>query len=258
MPRVSVILPVFNGERYLGSALGSILAQTFRDLECIVVNDGSTDGTAALARSFADPRLRLIEHERNLGIVASLNRGMSEAGGTYICRMDADDEALPDRIAKQAGFLDRNPHVALCGTNTVLIDASGREIGREMFPPSTGDIRRTIFVHNPFAHSSVMIRASILRQCGFYDPRFLHNEDYDLWLRIAADHDMANLPEPLIRRRVHETSISAARETELSGFRVKTLAHAMVSYYRNPLLFVYLIRPVAACLYRLMKRKGVG
>jgi len=245
-PLVSVVMPVYNSEMFLREAVNSILTQSYRQLELIVVNDGSTDVSAAILSSIEDKRIRVLEHERNQGITQSLNDAIAVSTGEYICRMDADDVAVPHRIERQVAFLEEHPDIALVGTGTVLIDKDGTRIGQESYPESAYEIRREIFVHNPFAHSAVMIRKSVLDRCGFYDARFLHNEDYDLWLRIVAAYPAANLRDRLLLRRVHGANITVAKETELILYRRRTLAHAMKEYYHKPFYIFYLIRPFAA------------
>jgi glycosyltransferase involved in cell wall biosynthesis len=239
-------MPVFNAESFVAGAVQSILAQTHTNFELIAIEDGSTDRTADILRSFHDKRLRIITNNGNRGIVESLNAGLGSAAGEYIARMDADDEALPERFERQLAFITLRPDVAVLGTSVQLIDESGQAIGHEGFPLTDAAIRKTMFVHNPFCHGSVLIRREVLTQCGGYDGRFLHNEDYDLWLRIGARHQLANLPDTLLRRRIHRESITSKREIELTAYRIRTLAHAVFSYYRNPLYAVYLVRPVLA------------
>jgi len=239
-------MPVYNAGVYLREAVNSILAQSYRQFEFIPVIDGSSDNSASILSSVEDRRVRILEHEKNQGITQSLNDGIAVATGEYICRMDADDVALPHRLERQVAFLEDHKDVALAGSGTVLIDAQGARIGQEHYPESADEIRRQIFVHNPFAHSTVMIRKSVLDRCGTYDGRFLHNEDYDLWLRIVALYPTANLPDKLLLRRVHGSNITVAKETELIFYRRRTIAHAIESYYHQPLYAVYLLRPFAA------------
>jgi len=164
--------------------------------------------------------------------------------------MDADDVALPDRISRQARFLAIHPEVALVGCATSLIDEEGHEIGTEVYPESDKGIRSIMFVHNPFIHGTVVIRASVLAACGPYDARYLHNEDYDLWLRVASRYRVANLPDVLLRRRVHGGSITFRETVAQTGYRARTIAHAAWSYYRNPVYTLYAVRPAVAYLLR--------
>jgi GT2 family glycosyltransferase len=139
------------------------------------------------------------------------------------------------------------------GSTVILIDEGGNELGTEAYPETDVAIRDVLFIHNPFAHGAVMMRKSVLDTVGVYDKRFVHNEDYDLWLRIAARHSVTNLPLPLLKRRVHDASITRSQELALARARIRTLAHAAVTYFQNPLRFLYLARPIGAYLYRLVK-----
>jgi glycosyltransferase involved in cell wall biosynthesis len=246
-------MPAYNGERYLDAAVRSILTQSYTDFEYIIIDDGSTDGTNTILNAFKDTRIRLLRNERNLGIVASLNRGIAAATGMYICRMDADDIAAPERLKRQVAFLNDHPDIALVGCSVGLVNETGALVGKESFPTTSEEIRRTIFIRNPFAHGSVVVRSAVLRAVGNYDARFLHNEDYDLWLRLASGHRLANIPDQLLFRRLHAGSITVSRETELVRYRIKTIAHAIRAYYRSPFLAIHLVRPVLAYFYRHLK-----
>lgn len=250
MRPVSVIMPVLNGERYIRAAIESILQQTWSDLELIVINDGSTDETGVILSSYNDPRLCVLTHEHSQGIARSLNNGIQNSTGRYICRMDADDIAMPTRVEQQLAYLEKNPAVAMVGCNTILIDSGGRTIGTEEYPLSDEAIKAIMWVHNPFAHGTVAMRRSVLDEIGVYSTRFLHNEDYDLWLRILSRFEAANLPDRLLQRRIHGTSVSGMHETEMVKYRLQMLSNAVFHHYRNPLYAVHLARPLAAYLFR--------
>ncbi len=254
MPTISIVMPVYNAEKFLREAIESILNQSCTDFELIIVDDGSIDHSPKILQSYHDPRIVLITNEANSGIVESLNRGIKKAHGRYICRMDADDVSLPERLETQLEFMEIHPEVAVLGTNTIMIDERGDTVGTESYPVTHREIMKTIFIHNPFAHGTVMMRMEILRECGMYDKRFLHNEDFDLWLRIARKYQVANLPLPSVKRRIHHESITFARETELVRYRINTLAHAIFHYYGKPQYGIFLIRPVLAYLYRRLRK----
>jgi len=248
MPLVSVVMPVYNCEKFLSFAIDSILGQTLRDFEFIIINDGSSDSSENIMSAYVDSRIKLIRNETNLGITRSLNRGIHAATGKYICRMDADDVSMPERLELQVKFMEDNEDIALAGSNAILINSDGVKVSEERYPGSAREIKKTIFVHNPFAHGTIMLRTSVMNECGEYDSRFLHNEDYDLWLRIAARYPLANLQEFLLQRRIHESNITVTRKTELIRFRIRTLLNAVFHYYRKPAYAVYLVRPMAAYL----------
>src|SRR6056297_42872 len=209
-PRVSVLLPVYNGGAYLEAAVQSLLGQTFGDFEILTINDGSKDGSVATLERLAreDARIRVISRE-NRGLVATLNEGMARARGEYLARMDADDLALPERIARQVAFLDAHPEVVAVGTRTLLVDAEGWPL--RPFAEQTGhaeiDAAHIAGRGGAIVHPSAMIRADALRAIGGYDDRYPHAEDLDLFLRLAEIGRLANLPEILFHYRQQPHSI---------------------------------------------------
>jgi glycosyltransferase involved in cell wall biosynthesis len=209
-PKVTVLMAVHNGERYLRESVESILAQTFDDFEFLIVNDGSTDRTRELIRSYDDTRLRLVDNEQNLGQTRSLNRGLRLATGEFIARQDADDVSEPQRLAKQVAFLESDPNLALLGTWYKEIGANGAVMGERELPCFNTDIRWCLLFFCPFVHSSVMFRKSmVLDHIGFYNEAFTYSQDYELWHRIARWFPVANLPEHLMRLRTHPFSMTA-------------------------------------------------
>ena len=190
MPRVSTILPTFNGSRTIARAIESVLAQSFTDYELIVVDDGSTDGTAQVVRSFSerDPRVRLIQNAANLGLQKSLNVGLAAAAGEYIARIDDDDRWIdPGKLAAQVSFLDANPRYAVVGAQASVADAAGTRLSVTSTPIDDQNIRRAMLFVNPFVHISVMYRKSVVMEAGGYseDPAVNYLEDYDLWMRLG-------------------------------------------------------------------------
>jgi len=212
---ISVILPVYNGAETIRRAVDSILAQTYQDFEFIIINDGSTDATPQILKSYNDARIQILPQE-NRGLVRSLNRGILASQGKYLARMDADDVALPERFEKQLNFLETHPTVAVLGTAARVIYGDGTENIRRR-PLNTEAIRKNIIRICPFSHSSVMIRRAVLDKVGLYDTnkcgsKRLLVEDYDLWVRIlAAGYDLANLAEPLMLYYREPNSILRSR-----------------------------------------------
>ena len=209
-PRVSVLMSVYNGEAFVAEAVESILTQTFQDFEFLIVDDGSTDRSARILADYAghDPRIRVLS-QQNRGLIASLNRGLNEAQGVYIARMDADDVALPERLALQVTFLDANPSVAALGGAIELIDERGQSIRIVDYPTLPDDVRTEMIKGCPLAHPAVTMRADLVRSLGGYRPAFRHAEDYDLWLRLDEKADIANLPEVVLRYRIHDRKVSS-------------------------------------------------
>jgi len=206
MPRVSILLPAFNAASTLERAVKSILQQTFEDWELLLIDDGSTDGTKALIEMFAsnDKRVRPVFFPENRGIVAALNAGWSEAKGEYIARMDADDESHPDRLQKQAGFLDQHPGIALVASRVRHGGDGEAQKGYALYIDwinsllTPEEIFLNRFVESPFAHPSVMFRKKNAELFGMYREGDFP-EDYELWLRwLEQDLRMAKLPDVLL------------------------------------------------------------
>ncbi len=210
--RVSVILPVRNGGAYLETAVTSILRQSMHDFELLVIDDGSTDAAFAAVRPVAarDGRIRLLRNPGS-GIVDALNFGLAESRCALIARMDADDIALPDRFARQVEFLDREPSVAVLGTQAAFIDPSGNLTGdRTHFPTDPGSIAAALLTRGcVLRHPTVLARRDVLLRAGGYRPAPAKAEDYDLWLRLSEHVRLANLPEVLLYYRVHSDQVSA-------------------------------------------------
>ena len=206
-PRVAVVMPVFNAERFVRSAIDSILAQTFRDFELIIVDDASTDRTAAIIASYGDARIRRLRSDRNGGVAAALNIGMRHATAGLIARQDADDVSDQRRLALQIDAFEHWPSLALLGTQGTIVDENNRqcgEIDRSLEPAS---IRWHALIDNPFVHSSVMFRRSAFDACGGYLERPKpFPEDYALWSRMIARFEARNLPDRLVRYRASAAS----------------------------------------------------
>jgi glycosyltransferase involved in cell wall biosynthesis len=204
---VSVVLPVRDGERFVREAVESVLAQTYADLELIVVDDGSADGTPEILRGFRDQRLRVLRQEPS-GLVAALRRGVAEARSPLVARMDADDVSEPTRLERQVELLARRPRVGMVATWTAVIDEEGRELRREVLPSAHEDLARRLLLRNPFQHGSVVVRRDALEAAGGYRDDYGANEDYDLWRRLARSWELACVPEVLYRYRVHAGAVT--------------------------------------------------
>lgn len=205
-PSVSVVMPVYNAERHVAGAIDSIIAQTFGDFEFVIVNDGSTDGTATVLSAYSrrDERLRVVTRE-NRGLPASLNEAISMARGKWIARMDADDVALPDRLAKQLAWLEHTG-ADVCGGWARLIGIHTLRTYR--YPAEDDAIKLQLCFQTPFAHPTVVMRAALAKQFR-YSEAARHAEDYDLWARLAvADARMTNLQERVMLYRVHPAQAS--------------------------------------------------
>lgn len=203
---VSVVMAVYNGQEYLNIAIDSILLQTYENLELVIVDDGSTDHSRSIIESYKDPRIKYY-WQKNRGLAAALNRGISRSTGKYIARMDADDISHPDRLKKQVTYLEKNKNIALLGTSFNIVDDNNCTIGHSYHLDRNEDLQIEFLVRNPFGHGTIMVRRNIIAKVGGYDEN-QPIEDYDLWWRIAKNHEVANLSDSLYGWRVVASGIS--------------------------------------------------
>lgn len=215
-PVVSVLLPVYNGAKYLRSAIDSILKQSFVDYEIIIINDGSLDDSQEIIDSFSDSRIQNVLHTANLGLIASLNEGLSLSRGEYIARMDQDDISLPSRLDKQLSCLKNNPDTALVGSLAAVIDVAGNVQDIQPVPIHPKDIELGLTIKNCFIHGSVMINKKVIpKEMLFYPTEYIHAEDYAFWLKLKKQgYAMQNIPEALYYWRSHNSSISKRANVE--------------------------------------------
>ena len=208
-PKVSVVMPVFNGEKYLREAIESILNQTFTDFEFLILNDGSTDLSVEIVESYDDERIRLVHSEKNQGLVPTRNKAIGLARGEYIAVLDCDDVSSPQRLEKQVAFMDAHPDVGVCGA---WIQTIGEIAGNIWdFPTDDATIRSRLLFESVLPHSSVMMRKRVLDEHKLrYNPLYNHTaaEDYELWVRCSKHTKLANIPEVLTYYRLHESNIS--------------------------------------------------
>jgi glycosyltransferase involved in cell wall biosynthesis len=215
-PKVTVLMAVHDGELFVGAAIESVLAQTWRDFEFLIIDDASTDATPERLAALRDERVRVVRNETNLGLTASLNRGLALARGELIARQDADDLSHPRRLEEQAAFLAAHPSVAAVGSQAWLIDGRGRSLGKKDFPLGHRSIWWSHLFDNALAHSAVTFRRAAIAEAGGYDEAFRASQDYDLWSRLGERHLLANLPARLVTLRILETSVTRThRQPEL-------------------------------------------
>lgn len=207
-PPVTVLLAVYNGAPHLSAALASILAQTKHDFELLVVDDASTDGTPEILRACRDQRLRVVRNEMNLGLTASLNRGLALARGEYIARHDADDLSAPERLRLQLAFLQAHPAVAAVGSQGRILDEAERFQEKRDLPLSHASIRFAHLFDNALLHSAVTFRKAAVLEAGGYDEEYRVSQDYELWSRLGERHALANLPQRLISLRQRQGSLT--------------------------------------------------
>jgi len=208
-------MSVYNGMQFLPSAIDSILDQTYKDFEFIIIDDASTDATQQVLSRYTDRRIVHLRNELNLGLARSLNRGLAIARGAYIARQDADDESLAERLALQVSYLDRHPCVGVVGSTACWIDDNGKELEIWRKPTQNAVLQEHLLDYCPIVHGSVMMRKVALADVGGqYTDAYRTGQDYDLWLRISEGWDFAVLEDVLYRYRWHAAMVSQQRQRE--------------------------------------------
>lgn len=226
-PLISVIMPVYNGDKYVGAAIDSILNQTFVDFEFIIINDGSTDSSKEIILSYNDERIIYIENIENLRLIKTLNKGLKLAKGKYVARMDADDISHPMRFEKQVIVLESNSRIGLCGTNYKTF---GKYNKLNIKPKTNQAINNFFIVESPFGHPTVMLRKSLIIDFSLsYDEDYLHAEDYKLWLEILKRSEVYNIQEFLLEYRTFDEQISNRYNKE-QAFKSKKIRQEYLSY----------------------------
>ena len=206
MSKISVIMPAYNAEKYIGEAIESILNQTFSDFEFIIIDDGSSDGTVDVVKSYNDNRIRFYQNEKNMGVAATLNRGLDLATGDYIARMDSDDISMSERFEKQIQYMKNHPDCAACGTDIKLF---GAQWGNFFHSSTPEQLRVDLFFDSSLAHPTVMMRSDIIRYEHFrYDETLNGVEDYDLWYRISNRYELGNICQILLMYRIHLNQVT--------------------------------------------------
>ncbi len=205
--KISVIMPVYNGEKYLREAIDSILNQSYCDFEFIIINDCSSDSTEEIIKSYDDSRIVYIKNEVNLGVAGTLNIGLNMAKGEYIARMDADDISLQTRFEKQIDFMDNHPEIGVCGTNVIVFSENSEKATK--FPVDKSEFLFNLFFSSQIVHPTVMLRRKLVLDGLYkYDVRWEGREDYALWLKLINHTNLANLQEPLLKYRIHNSQVT--------------------------------------------------
>ncbi len=213
--KLSVLMPVYNAERFLQEAIESVLGQTFKDFELIIINDGSTDNSQAIIDKYQaqDNRIRAYQQE-NKGLIATLNKGLKLAKADYVARIDADDACYPERLQVQYDYMLDNDDLILCGSFYDVIDDGSRFIEQVRPPTSDEACRKSLMQGNIFIHSSVIYKKEVVLQIGGYRSAFKYAEDYDLWLRLIEVGKVGNIAQFLVQRRWHSTNTSITHRKE--------------------------------------------
>lgn len=212
-PKVSVLMPAYNSEKYVGAAIESILNQTFADFEFIIINDGSTDGTPEIINKYAraDKRIRFIDNKKNQGIIAAANAGLDLCRGEYIARMDSDDISLPGRLEKEVAYMDAHPECGVLGTSLAVFSEDNVETRIQKARVKYIDLLQACCIANP----TVMLRTSVLRNNNIlYRQQYIYAEDYGMWAELIKVTEIHNLQDVLLMYRWHDTNVSVVHSKQ--------------------------------------------
>lgn len=243
-PLVSVVMPAYNSEKYISEAIESVLNQTFKDFEFIIVNDGSTDNTFNIIKEYArkDKRIKVINNKKNCGISKTRNNGIKLARGKYIATHDSDDISLPTRFQEQLSFMEQHPEVGVVGAYIQIFDSdSGKIIGIRKYSNEDKVLRKNIFFYSPIAQPVSMIRKEVFSEVGYYDNNYPPTEDLDLWFKIGTKYKFSNINKILLRYRVNSNSATSSRTKlmEKLTIRIRWKNQNNPSYHFGPLAFTY-------------------
>ncbi len=241
---VSILLPTYNGAKWIRSSIESVQAQSYSDWELLVIDDGSVDNTKEIVGNLAiqDSRIRYIKNEKNMGIQKTLNRGLKEAKGEYIARIDDDDKWIDkEKIQKQLAFLEENSNYVLVGTGTIVVDEEGHELFRYLGPETDKEIRNRILSKNCFTHSSVMFKKTPAIQCGGYSESqdVIHLEDYDLWLKLGLVGKFYNIQDFCVEFLLNQNGMSIKNKKAQFSKNIK-LVKSFKKKYSNYIISIVL------------------
>lgn len=232
-------MPVFNGDRFIDKAIQSILNQTLKNFEFIIINDASTDRSLQIINKYRrrDKRIILINNKKNIHMSRSINLGIGRAKSDLIARMDQDDIAFPNRLEIEYDFIKSHPNVAIVGSDIITINEFDQVIGKRTYQTKSDSLKRTMFRYSPFAHPTVLMRKKIFEELGCFDPQMVPCEDTEFWFRLGSKYEFASIPRFLLKYRVVVTSLSHknVRNTEIKGFKIKI--NAIRKYGYKPSLY---------------------
>lgn len=220
---ISVILPVYNAEKYVREAIESILNQTYDDFELIIINDGSKDKSGNIIASFSDSRIRNIPNDKNMGLIYTLNKGLSLAQGKYIARMDADDIAYPNRLEMQMDYMEGHPDCIVCGTD-VMPYKNNHDLWflSTIYKYDDKSIKKQLVMTSCFAHPTVMIRSEVLRKTGIcYNDSYKYAEDYKFWIDLEPYGQFHNIKKRLLHYRITQTQVTHNKSNQTIAQRTK-------------------------------------
>ncbi len=225
IPEISVVMPAYNAEKYIGASIESILRQTFKNFELIIVNDASTDKTLSIIRKYArkDSRIRYKSNKKNSLIAHSLNVAIGMAKAPIIARMDGDDISTDDRLEAQLAVLRKHKKIAVVGANLTVVDTNGMVVSKREYPTDSKSLKKLMFRYSPFSHPVVMFRKSVFEEFGGYRTDIFPCEDIDMWFKIGSKYEFASINKPLLIYTLIENSSShkKLRKLELLTFKIR-------------------------------------
>ena len=235
-PKISVLMSVYNGEEFISNSINSILNQTYKNFEFLIINDGSTDNSERIIKSYSDSRIKYLA-KPNTGLTKSLNFGLKQTKGEYIARIDCDDYSMPNRLALQIKKIDKNKDLGLVASRAIII-----QNGKKKYTPfySEREIKEKIKIKNPFVHSSVLISKIFFEKINFYDESFSVTQDYDAWMRLSKISKLSMVDDVLIERHVLKNSISKKKYIlqAINSYRVRKNE---INLFKNFYFFLYQI-----------------
>lgn len=259
MPKLTVLMPVYNGEKFLHEAIESILCQTFGDYEFLIIDDGSHDGTEEIVSSYRDKRIRFVQNRKNLGQMETLNLGIGLSNSQYIARMDQDDKAMPERLEKEINILDRFHDISLVYSNSYIIDEKGARRAKTSFDyakPYRHIVFDKLLKKNFIPGNTVMMRKCIFEKIGLFNPMYQMSAEYELFLRLTQRHKVDFIDEPLGEYRIHRQNSSLDMKKTIEEVirilacidrqnlhkRQKAVLDKMVSWWISSLAMCYLFQ----------------
>jgi len=220
---VTVLMAVYNGEKHIKEAVASVLNQTFEEFEFLIIDDASNDSSMDIIRSFNEKRIKIIKNDRNIGLAASLNRGIKHSSAEYIARMDSDDICRRERLEKQIKHMRARRNVSICGSFVEPIGEGGKSVWK--YPCKNDEIKCELLFNSAFAHPAVMIRrGDFIKHELFYNENFKRAQDFELWSRASFLVEMSNLPEVLLKYRIQEPVCGASSKKEEFADRVRAVS----------------------------------
>ncbi len=248
--RISILMPVYNGRKFIASAIESILNQAYGDFEFIIIDDASSDDSFEIVKSFKDKRIRHFRNEFNLGQTKTLNKAVKLSRGEFIARMDQDDIALKARLKDQIKFLLRYTDVSVLGTSVNIINEIGKKIGIWRAPKDEQQFKFEALFNNPIAHSSVMLRKNALLSCNAYNEEFIFGQDYELWSRMLNLRiKMINIDSPLLSLRIHRDSASVKFNSSRFNLETSLIIQRNVCTLTGIIISIEVAQNICRALY---------